>query len=371
MLKFNPVFAAVIAVSLLRAVFCAADENDTAAAVQAAFGVIQKDSSGKIIGVDLAAERTSADDSVFKKTLQLPNLKSLRVAGGTITAETFVLLKTQTELTDLYLKDLTISDADLTAALTPLKQLKRLTLRRLPNVTAVPKLPALRQLSLLEMSCTEKTQASLLENKTLTALDLRGCNGITAEQYLSLKTFDKLVDVKIGGFAVNDETLKIITPLPNLTGLTLDDTVITAEGLAAYIADSPSAKTLQTFVINKGSLLDDDLLPVKSLQKLTRLTLSDMMITGSILLKLAEDEPQRPKLKILSLKKTLFTEDDAAGLKRYSELQSLDLSYSNITPPIASIIVTLPNLKTLTLTGCQLDGETLKILKTNSRIAVK
>ncbi|MDR3233211.1 MAG: hypothetical protein LBT46_06045 [Planctomycetaceae bacterium] len=369
----NSRFAFFIVLCALSAVSCYAGEQEiqeAAAAIEGAFGVIQRDGSGKITAVDLAADRASADDNVFKKTLQLPQLKSLRVAGGTITPQTFAMLKEQTALTDLYLKEITVNDADLNAALTPLTQLKRLTLRRLPNVTAIPKLPNLRNLSLLELSFTEKTFFSLLENKLLTALDLRGCSGLTEENYQSLKTFEKLTDLKIGGFAVNDETLKAVTPLPNLTGLTLDDTCITPESLAAYIADSPSAQTLHTLVINKGTLLDDDLFVLNQLQKLNRLTLSDMMITGTVLVQWAQGGTVRPKLKILSLKKTLLTEEGAAALKKFGELQTLDLSYTNVTPPAAAVVVTLPNLKTLYLTGCGLDEAAENVLKGNNTIKV-
>jgi len=207
-----------------------------------------------------------------------------------------------------------------------LPQLKRLTLRRTPNVTAIPKVVTLRNLSLIEMDVTERMFASILAMKDLGALDLRYCSGLTLEQYKQLNQLPKLRDLKIGGFAVNDEVLETVTTLPNLTGLTLDDSFITTKGLAKYIAQSPSAKTLQMVVINKGTLTDEDLLPLNKLQKLQRLTVSNAMVTGSFLGKWAAEETSRPKLKRLSLRNTLLNEENAVHLKKYLELQQTDLS---------------------------------------------
>lgn len=228
--------------------------------------------------------------------------------------------------TNLLLKDENFDDAALNKLVKTLPKLQRLTLRRMPNITAVPKVVTLRNLSLIEMDVTARMFDSILVMKDLVALDLRYCNGLTLEQYKCLKQMLKLRDLKIGGFAVNDEVLETIVPLPNLTGLTLDDSFITAEGLAKYIAKSPSAKTLQMVVINKGTLTDEDLLPLNKLPKLQRLTVSNAMVTGSFLGKWAADETSRPKLKRLSLRNTLLDEENAAHLKKYVELQQTDLS---------------------------------------------
>jgi hypothetical protein len=246
MISRTAIFSVLLFTVILHSVGVA---NETVAAIEAAFGAVQKDKSGNIIAVDLANDRASASDEVVKKALELPNLKSLRIAGSTIKPETFAALKTQTELTDLFLKDVKINDNQLHEALKPLSKLRRLTLRRLPDITAVPLLPTLRNLSLLEISFTPDTLPTILANKDLTALDLRGCNGLTSDNYKTLSSLNKLVDLKIGGFAVNDEVLEAVTPLPNLTGLTIDDTFITAEGFADYVKNSPSAVTLKMLVI--------------------------------------------------------------------------------------------------------------------------
>ncbi|MCL2744846.1 MAG: hypothetical protein FWE67_13440 [Planctomycetaceae bacterium] len=255
--------------------------------------------------------------------------------GGTVSmvlAEEKTSVVQSPELTGLLLKDMDFSDAEFTAALKlagALKsspQLKQLTLRRLPKITFIPKIDTLRNLSLIELNITGKMFDSILEMKDLTALDLRFCCGITPEQYKRLNLLPKLKDLKIGGYTVNDEVLKTITPLPNLTGLTLDDTAVTAKGLADYIERSPSAKTLQMFVLNKGTLTDDDLLPLNRLPKLTRLVVSDSMVSGSFLGKWAADETTRPKLNRLSLKNTLLNEENAEHLKKYKELSETILT---------------------------------------------
>ncbi|GHT41986.1 hypothetical protein FACS189443_4460 [Planctomycetales bacterium] len=349
-----------------------ASETETVKAIEAAFGIVQRDSNGVIIAVDLANERASATDEIFRLTLTLPNLKKLRVAGSTITPQTFAALQTQRELTELFLKDLTVSDADLAAALKPLTQLRQLTLRRLPNTSVCPAIPALRNLALIEITFSEKTFASLLELKELAALDLRNCSGLTIENYQALNTLPKLIDLKIGGFSVNDDVLKTVKTIPKLTGLTIDDSLITPETFADYVAQSPSAKTIQTLVLNRVStLLDDNLTALRELPNLNRLTVCDLMVTGEFLGELAANENKRPKLKTLSLRKTLLTSEGAAFLVKYRELTTLDLSFTNFDVDIAKAVIQQPALTSLNLQGCQISDETLNVLKINKALQIK
>ncbi|GHT44188.1 hypothetical protein FACS189454_00920 [Planctomycetales bacterium] len=350
----------------------AASETETVKAIEAAFGIVQRDSNGVIIAVDLANERASATDEILRSALTLPNLKKLRVAGSTITPQTFAALQTQRELTELFLKDLTVSDADLAAALKSLTQLRQLTLRRLPNISVCPALPALRNLALIEITFSEKTFASLSELKELAALDLRNCSGLTIENYQTLNTLPKLIDLKIGGFSVNDDVLKTVKTIPRLTGLTIDDSLITPETFTDYVARSPSAKTIQTLVLNRVStLLDDNLTALRELPNLNRLTVCDLMVTGEFLGELAADENKRPKLKTLSLRKTLLTSEGAAFLVKYKELTTLDLSFTNFDGDIAKAVIQLPALTSLNLQGCQISDETLNVLKTNKALQIK
>ncbi|GHT29702.1 hypothetical protein FACS18942_10810 [Planctomycetales bacterium] len=332
------------------------ETTEIVAAIEAAFGAVERDNTGNIIAVDLAKGRASATDEVLRLALKLPNLKRFRLAGSSITPETFATIETQKSLEDLFLKDLPIDGEQIIPALLSLPKLQRLTLRCLTKVSVLPKLPGLRNLALIEMNITESMFRSIIEQQSLVALDIRDCSGLTSDRYRSLKSLNQITDLKIGGFAVNDEVLEAITPIPNLTGLTIDDAFITPEGFAKFVAYSPSAATLETLVFNQNmSLLDESLLPLKNLPQLKRLTVCGMMVTGNFLARLSEDESTRPKLKQLSLRKTLLMPEEVEALKKYPELRILNLSGIGLNREIIETVASLDSLEELDIRDCPFD----------------
>ena len=367
-------------------VSCASPRNDPPVAepldtteverqIDAAFGTVERNEKGVIVDVDLARERASANDEVLRAALSLPNLKRFRFAGGSVAAESLAGLKTQRELEELYLQDVPIRDGDWKPLLACLPKLTRLTLRRLANLSAdelgaLPqRLPTLRNLSLIEMEITGESLAEIAKSEFLTSLDVRNCGRLAAEDYRSLASLKKLTDLKIGGFAVNDEVLAVIAPLPSLRGLTIDDALLTPDGFEKFVTESLSADKLETLILGRNmSLFDAALVPLTRLPKLKRLTINGMMVTGSFLDNLAENETTRPKLQRLSLRKAFLTEEGAAALKKYSELRSLDLSGVALTPELVDIIGSLDWLEELDLTGCQLGEDLLQRLQTVKRL---
>jgi hypothetical protein len=334
-------------------------------AIESSSGSVERDSSGKITGVDLAKDRTSASDEVLRQVLKLPDLKRLRLAGGNTLPETFAGISNQKSLEELYLQDLSISGEKLEAVLMQLPKLQRLTLRRLTAVSVLSKLPALRNLALIEMNVTEQIFRSIIEQKSLIALDIRNCSGLTPNDYRNLKSLTRLVDLKIGGFNINDEILEAMTPIPNLTGLTIDDAFISPDGFAQFASDSPSAATLETLILNRDTTIMDNALisTLKKFPKLKRLTVCGMMVTGHFLTQLAEDEVTRPKLKQLSLRKTLLKPEDAEALKKYRELRSLDLSGVGLNTETVEIIASLDSLEELNVRDCSFDGDIVAVFQ--------
>ena len=332
--------------------------------VESAFGIVERSAEGIIIGVDLARDRSSATDDVLKAALSIPNLKRFRFAGGNVTAESLSGLKTQRNLEELYLQDVPISDSDWKPLLDGHSKLSRLTLRRLPNLSdaelgALPRrLPALRNLALIEMELTRTSLTDIAKSEVLAALDVRHCGRLTAQDYDCLRSMPKLIDLKIGGFGITDEVLSVIAPLRLLRGLTIDDALITPEGFAKFATEFASADTLETLVFSRNMpLFDDALIPIKKFPKLKRLTVNGMMVTGTFLERLAEDEATRPKLQRLSLRKTFLSAEGIAALKKYPELRILDLSGITLTPELLKIVLALEHLEELDVTDCGLDEE--------------
>ena len=377
MIRFIPTIfccslAALLTVSWFDIADCSSPEPNIQPALQAiegAFGLVERDTQGTIVGVDLALERASATDEVLKLALALPNLKKFRLAGGTVSAEVFSALTTQPDLEELFLQDLVIRDEEFLPVVSTLSKLGRLTLRRLPNISdesIIPLfcLPALRQLALIEMPITGVSLRSLDDSMTLAALDVRNCAQLVPDDYKNLLRLPQLADLRIGGFAVNDRSLEVIALLPTLRGLTIDDSLVSADGFKKLMENSRSAGTLETLVLNRNSSLSDDtLLAIGNLPQLRRLILNDAMVTCVFLERLAEDEQKRPKFNELSLRQTFLTGEAIAVLKKYPELQSLQITGIVLSKEKLEMFLSLPRLERLDLIGCSLDEDARRFLQ--------
>ena len=300
---------------------------------------IERDAHGTIIGVDLARARSSVNDEVLNAALTIPGLKKLRVAGNGISRETLVNIGKQTELEELYLQDTMIHDDDLAVLFATLQPLKRLTLRRCMNVTdaaaeslrqlcALPETRRAMNLALIEMNLGRKTLEVLSASPSrITALDLRDCSRLAPEDYALLRAMPQLTDLKIGGFGINDVVLESVGTLPNLTGLTIEDAMITPGAFSSLLETAAWRTKLTQLVLSRNMTLpDNSLLAIQHLPNLKRLTTNDMTITGRFLISLAENEESRPRLETLSLQKTLLSADSVKALLKYRELKSLNLT---------------------------------------------
>jgi len=338
--------------------------------IEAAFGTVEHNEAGDIIGIDLARDRASATDDLLRAALSVSGLKRFRFAGGSATAESLSGLMKQHDIEELYLQDVPLGDADWEPLLDGHSKLTRLTLRRLPNLSGVTlgtlprRIPALRNLALIDMALSGESLAEIAKSEALAALDVRNCSRLTADDYRCLAAMPKLADLKIGGFSITDDVLMEIIPCRSLRGLTLDDVLITPTGLEKFTANFASAEKLETLVLSRNlALFDDSLVSLKKFPNLRRLTVNGMMITGSFLEHLAEDEGTRPKLQRLSLRKAFLSDEGAAALKKYPELRILDLSGVALTPELIEIIASLDFLEELDVTNCGLDEAAFQRLK--------
>ncbi|MDR1140933.1 MAG: hypothetical protein LBL62_04510 [Planctomycetaceae bacterium] len=340
--------------------------TDIVRKIESVFGEVERAANGTIINVDLAKGRSSVSDEVLQDSLRLPGLKKLRVAGAAVTSETLRQIAKQTNLEKLYLQDTPICDEDLAVLLPALSQLQNLTLRGCNNVTdkglkPVLALPKLRALALIRMNLTRQGLEKVVVSKKITALDLRQCSELKTEDYLLLLQMSSLSDLKIAGFSIDDSVLETVAQLPKLTGLTLEDTIISPEGFAKMTAQQNITENLTSLILARNSMLfDAGLEPLKNLRHLKRLSVNTMMVTGEFLNTLASEESKRPKLENLSLEKSLLNPEGAAALKHFRELKSLNLTGVALSQELADIITALETPETINLSDCQLDNEMLK-----------
>ena len=339
------------------------------AAIEQSGGVIERDANGNVNGVNLAAERTSVTDDVLKQALLVPDLKSLRVAGSNLSAEAFADLAKQSKLETLFLQGVPLADEELEHVVSAVPSLRRLTLRRLNGVSdagiiAVLQHSQLRSLALIEMNLTRAALEKIAESPDLAALDLRHCSRLTPEDYELLASMKRLSDLKIGGFAVNDAVLKTLPSLPQLRGLAIEESAMTAEGFTELASHENWASKLELLVLSRNTALwDATLNSLRTFQGLKRLTVRDMMVSGEFLKALVETESIRTKLEQLALPKTYLNDENAGELKKCSQLKRLDLSYNMVTEEILKTVAEVKTLENLDLTGCQLDDATLEQAK--------
>jgi hypothetical protein len=337
--------------------------------IEAVSGEVGRAGNGTIISVDLAKGRSSVSDEILRISLKLPGLKKLRAAGGTITSETLQLIGKQTNLEELYLQNTPIRDTDIAAILPKLSKLQRLTLRDCNNITdygaeIIISLSDLRSLAFIKMNLTRQGLEKIVESKKITALDLRQCSRLTPEDYSLLIKMSQLTDLKIAGFSVDDSVLEIVSQLPELNGLTVEDAMISPEGFAQMTASPTITEKLSILVLARNTtLFDAGLEPLKNIHRLKRLSVNGMMITGEFLALLAVDESKRPKLETLSLEKSLLTTEGAAALKHFRELKSLNLAGTVLSQELAEIIAALETPEIINLSDCQLDNKMVKTLR--------
>jgi hypothetical protein len=204
----------------------------------------------------------------------------------------------------------------------------------------------------------------IVESKRITALDLRQCSRLLPEDYSLLTRMTQLTDLKIAGFSIDDSVLETVVQLPKLSGLTVEDAMISPEGLAKITANSTITEKLTSLILARNTaIFDTGLESLKNLHRLKRLSVNGMMITGEFLAILAVEESKRPKLETLSLEKSLLTPEGAAALKHFRELKSLNLTGTVLSQEIAEIIAALETPEILNLSECQLDNEMLKIIR--------
>ena len=338
-------------------------------ALEATSGSVERDAQGTIIGIDFVQERASATDETLKLALALPNLKKLRLSGSMISAETFLLLKTQVNIEELFLQDLTIGNEEFISVVTAFPHLRRLTLRRLSNISDAGIIPlfrfsALRQIALIEMPITGTALHAIGEATMLDAFDVRNCDQLVPDDYKHILRLRQLIDLKIGGFTVNDPCLEIVALIPALKALTLDDSLVSAKGFEQFVTDSLSADTLETLVLNRNmALADDALVAVGNFPRLQRLILGEAMTTGTFLTRLADDEQKRPPFNDLALRKMFLTEEAIASLKRYPELQGVQISGSTLSRQGIETLFSLARLERLDLRGCFFDEDAQRFLR--------
>ena len=326
--------------------------------LQATGAGIEFDEAGFPVRIDLASERVFADEELLRAALQFPKLQSLRLAVSSIPDATLAEVATLTKLEELFLQDAVIDDARISGLLQAMPNLRRLTLRRVNGVTddafhMVAGCESLEVVALIEMN--ELTGAGLEHLAAvprLRSLDLRNCGRLVAKDLTHLAAFKGLVEVKLGGPAINDQLAEVILSLPQVRSLTIEDAEISAVFLEKLASDEATAERLQTLSFARCfGVSDQALTSIGRFSSLETLSLRDIMVSGEFLETLSEAGKGPLPLKTL-IATNAFLNDSAVGRlpTLTPNLERLDLRGNmGITEESGSAFEKLKNLKDLKL----------------------
>jgi uncharacterized protein len=301
------------------------------------------DNAGNLVAVDLASERVSVGDADLPYLLALPHLRQLKLSGSGITNAGIERISSIGSLAELSLLDAQIDDAGL-EQLARLTNLTSLSIRRSSQVTdkgldVLGRLPKLTDIGLLDLGITNRGLETIKGLERLRAVDLRGCSQIDNAGIEQLSVLKGLRILRIGGYAINDDTLDVVKRFPSLVGLTFDEAAVTDAGLTRI-----AALPLEEISLCRCfSITDDAFRQLAGFRRLRQLTLRAIPLTGDGLKLLPDDS----KLAVLRLNETGIGDNAIENLRKLKNLTRLELRQTRITDAAVDILGSLSRLKML------------------------
>ena len=337
-------------------------EEQTAAAKQlvADLGVVVKeDAEGNVISVNTAANRSWVDNYQMEEILAFPRLTSLTVEGPSIDDSLAPKIAEQAGLEFLSVQATLIGDEGI-AQFAGLKFLKVIDLRLCSLVTdaaleTLSTMPELRAVRVSGTNVTDAGIAALLKLPQLSELDLRNCRGVTKAAIEKLAEKKTLRMLKIGGEKIDDSVLEVVAKLEGLQGLSLDNCPITDAGVGK-LAGLPLADLT---LYQCANVTDKGLAFLAEANELTKLTLRDVAVQGTVISKL----PKPEQLVSLNLAQSKITDAEIGNLKGLANLETLVLSQTEITDPSVDTLAKLNKLKRLIVTETGLTAEGVEKLR--------
>ena len=207
-----------------------------------------------------------------------------------------------------------------------------MSIRRSPAVTDegldyLKQLPALTNLGLLEVGITDGGLARCVAMSRLRALDLRGCSQVGNPGLRRLAAIKRLQVLRLGGYAIDDESLAIVGKSGSLISLTIDDASITDAGLAK-LAGLPLE---ELNLARCFSITDDGFQQLAALGALRQLSIRGIPISGAGLVHLR----RLRALAALRLNETGVNDNALAALAEMKNLTRLELRQTLITDAAA------------------------------------
>lgn len=204
-------------------------------------------------------------------------------------------------------------------------------------------LPRLQELTVVKLSVNDKGMRCISRVRSLRRLNLEGPQ-ISREGVAQLRHNRQLEYLGLDGPGITDETLRGLRELKGLKHLVLHDTAITS----AAVKNLEHLTELQTLEIDPASEIDDEAL--KSLAKLPNLTTLEIghsKVTYQGLAFLAGHQ----RLTELILRSSEITDAGMPYLLELPSLRKLDLSHTKITNAGLPTLAKISTLVELDLRG--------------------
>ncbi len=299
--------------------------------------------------------------------LRLPRLEVLRLSLNAISEETLAQLAAQKQLTELALRDVPLSDAQLARLLGNLPRLQRLALRRVNGVSdagldALHSLGRLEVLALVEMDISGKALAKLGRLDRLRSLDVRKCEALKAGDYGSLAALKHLKELKLAGSSADDRALELVARIPLLESLVMEDSPLSAQGMQRLAAGGLAGRMRSLTFTRCYGVADDALRVVTALPRLESLSIRKCPVAGEFLMPWADAPAEKlPRLETFVLTGAFLPDKAVAVLPTFAAtLTRLDLSRVILSPDAMKSIGELGGLESLLLSGCSLTDEAIR-----------
>lgn len=277
---------------------------------------------------DINLERTAIDDEAIGHLKETPKLKRIRLARTSLGDDSMEHLKDETQLELLDLAHVSGNTGGVTD--TGLLKLAGLTKMRNLRIWG----PQLTDAGIEAVKDMEDLRVLSIEDAFVTGPALEHIGGLSKlselkffQTFLSADSLTHLSNLKalkkLGlrlNLGINDESLKALESLTELTEIELSETSVTGAGMES----------------------------LTKLPKLERLTLWLTKVDDAG----AEHLGKATSLKRLSLQKTLISDDGLAHLKGLENLEWLNIGENELTDAGLEHLAELTSLKELIVTNC-------------------
>lgn len=312
------------------------EQKRAAETLRAAGAQLAENSAGQTTEVNL--DDIEATDALAVQIALLDQIQKLTIRESAMTGDGWQTLGKLHALQQLDLRDCPLDNAQLTAVVADLRQLRALRLNGTSGRTSVD----------------DDGLAALANCPELKVLAVDGL-WVSGQGLEHLKKNLKLSELYASGTTLDDDAVAVLADLPALRKLRLSKTTVGTEGLAALA----NLKLEDLDVSEASSITDETLAIIGKMKSLKRLNLWRDTITDAGVEQLAG----LTQLEWLNVDNTHLTDAGLPYLKDMASLKFLHLGSTGVTDEGMPALVALKSLKDLKVTRTAVTEEGTEVVR--------